>query len=157
MEKEILLTQKGYEDLKEEIEHLSMVSRAEVAERIKEAREFGDISENAEYDAAKNEQAMIEAKIAQAEQRLRNARVIDEGDVRADIVSIGSTVEIEDLEHSETETYQVVGSAEADPANRRLSNESPVGRAILGRHAGETVTVPVPKGTARYKIVSIAA
>jgi transcription elongation factor GreA len=155
LEKEFLLTEQGLAELKAEIEELSTVTRAEIAERIKEAREFGDISENAEYDAAKNEQAMVEAKIASLEHRLRNSRVIEEDEVRADQVSIGSIVILKDVEFKETDEYRIVGSAEADPSRNRLSNESPVGRAIMGRHVGEKVQVPVPKGTATYQIIEI--
>jgi transcription elongation factor GreA len=153
--KEVVLTREGFEKLKAEIEDLSTVRRREVAERIKEAREFGDISENSEYDDAKNEQAMLEAKIAQLEERLRDATVIDADDVSTDVVALGSMVTIETP--AGKATYQLVGSAEADPDENRLSNESPVGRAILGRKKGETVDVVTPGGNIKVKIVTIKA
>jgi transcription elongation factor GreA len=153
--KEVVLTREGFEKLKAEIEDLSTVRRREVAERIKEAREFGDISENSEYDDAKNEQAMLEAKIAQLEERLRDATVIDADDVSTDVVALGSLVTIETP--AGKATYQLVGSAESDPDENRLSNESPVGRAILGHKKGETVDVVTPGGGIKVKIVSIKA
>ena len=155
MAKEVVLTREGFEKLKAEIEDLSTVRRREVAERIKEAREFGDISENSEYDDAKNEQAMLEAKIAQLEERLRDATVIDADDVSTDVVALGSMVTIETP--AGKATYQLVGSAESDPDENRLSNESPVGRAILGRKKGETVDVVTPGGSIKVKIVTIKA
>ena len=155
MAKEVVLTREGFEKLKAEIEELSTVRRREVAERIKEAREFGDISENSEYDDAKNEQAMLEARIAQLEERLRDAMVIDADELPSDIVSLGAHVMIETP--AGKATYQVVGSAESDPDQSRLSNESPIGRAILGHKKGETVDVVTPGGPIKVKIVSIKA
>jgi transcription elongation factor GreA len=155
--KEVILTPEGHEKLKEEIEYLSTVKRREVAERIKQAREFGDIAENSEYDDAKNEQAMLEHRIAMLEERLKDARVIDAGDVTTDVVSVGTVVRLRDLDAKETIEYTIVGSAEADPAEYRLSNESPVGRAILGRKKGETVEVSAPRGSLKYKIMDIKA
>ena len=155
MAKEVVLTREGFEKLKAEIEDLSTVRRREVAERIKEAREFGDISENSEYDDAKNEQAMLEAKIAQLEERLRDATVIDADDVSTDVVALGSMVTIETP--AGKATYQLVGSAEADPDENRLSNESPIGRAILGRKKGDMVDVVTPGGNIKVKIVTIKA
>ena len=155
MAKEVVLTREGFEKLKAEIEDLSTVRRREVAERIKEAREFGDISENSEYDDAKNEQAMLEAKIAQLEERLRDATVIDADDVSTDVVALGSMVTIETPVGKAT--YQLVGSAESDPDENRLSNESPIGRAILGHKKGETVDVVTPGGNIKVKIVTIKA
>jgi transcription elongation factor GreA len=153
--KETVLTREGFEKLKDEIEELSTVRRREVAERIKEAREFGDISENSEYDDAKNEQAMLEARIAQLEERLRDAAVIDEAELPADVVSLGSRVTLK-LPTGEA-TFQVVGSAESDPDESRLSNESPIGKAILGRKKGESVDVVTPSGPIKIKIVAIKA
>jgi len=153
--KEVVLTREGFEKLKAEIEDLSTVRRREVAERIKEAREFGDISENSEYDDAKNEQAMLEAKIAQLEERLRDATVIDRDDVSTEAVALGSMVTIETP--AGKATYQLVGSAESDPDENRLSNESPIGRAILGHKKGETVDVVTPGGNIKVKIVLIKA
>ncbi len=155
--KEVILTPEGHEKLKEEIEYLSTVKRREVAERIKQAREFGDIAENSEYDDAKNEQAMLEHRIAMLEERLKDARVIDAGDVTTDVVSVGTIVRLRDVDAKETIEYTIVGSAEADPAEYRLSNESPVGRAILGRKKGETVEVSAPRGSLKYKIMDIKA
>ncbi|MDQ3162909.1 MAG: transcription elongation factor GreA [Actinomycetota bacterium] len=155
--KEVILTPAGYEKLKTEIEFLSNAKRREVADRIRVAREFGDISENAEYDDAKNEQAMLEHKIAQLEDRLLNARVIDSGDVDLSVVSIGAKVRLKDVAANQTVEYVIVGSAEANPAELKLSNESPVGRAIIGKKKGETVEVTAPRGALKYKILDIKA
>ncbi len=130
------------------------MKRKEIAERIKQAKEFGDLMENSEYEDAKNEQAFTEGRILTLEGLLRNAKVIDNHDVRSDVVTIGSTVRLVD-DAGEELTYTIVGSAEADPAHDRISNESPVGRALLGRRKGETVTVEVPAGTIRYTIKAI--
>ena len=155
--KEIILTKEGYNALKKEIEGLSTTRRREVAERIKIAREFGDIAENAEYDAAKNEQAMLEARIAKLEERLAAARVIEKRDILKDVVSVGSTVRLRDVDAKQTVEYRIVGSAEANPAELKLSNESPVGKAILGHKKGETVEVTTPRGSMKYKILEIKA
>ncbi len=155
--KEVILTEEGYAKLKQEIEHLSTEKRREVAERIKHAREFGDISENSEYDDAKNEQAMLEHRIALLEERLAHARVIEAGEVPAGVVGIGTRVRLKDLDANETIEYTIVGSAEANPAQHRLSNESPVGKAILGRKKGETVEVTAPRGTLKFKIMDVKA
>ncbi len=154
MPRETVLTPEGLEDLKSKLETLSTVRRREVAERIKEAREFGDISENSEYDDAKNEQMMLEKQIAEIEERLRSARVIEEGS--SDVVSVGSTVHVKDQKTEKSTKYRIVGSSEANPAEQKLSNESPVGKALLGHKRGETVKVPVPRGPARQlKITKI--
>jgi transcription elongation factor GreA len=155
--KDVLLTPEGYENLKQELETLKTDRRREVAERIRVAREFGDIAENAEYDDAKNEQAMLEHKIAQLEERLLNARVIDTGDVDTSVVSIGSRVRLKDVDANETVEYHIVGSAEANPAEKKLSNESPVGKAIMGKKKGETVEVSAPRGSLKFKILDIKA
>jgi transcription elongation factor GreA len=155
--KDVILTPEGYEKLKQEIEHLRVVKRREVAERIRTAREFGDIAENAEYDDAKNEQAMLEHKIAQLEDRLAAARIIDTGDIDTSVVSIGSVVRLRDVDAKETIEYHIVGSAEANPAEQKLSNESPVGKAIMGRKKGETVEVAAPRGSLKFKILDIKA
>ena len=156
--KEVILTPEGYEKLKQEIEFLSNDKRREVADRIRTAREFGDIAENAEYDDAKNEQALLEHRIATLEERLRNARVITKKDVAKDVVSIGSKVKLRDISAKQTVEYRIVGSAEANPAENKLSNESPVGKALLGKKRGELVSVPVPRGPARkLKITKIEA
>src|SRR5919106_948712 len=143
MPKEVILTPQGLEDLKAKIEHLSTARRQEVAERIKEARAFGDISENSEYDDAKNEQAMLEKQIAELEDKLRSATVIDEDDVATDVVSVGTTVHVKDQKTVKSVKYKIVGSAEANPAENKLSNESPVGGALLGHKRGEVVSIPV--------------
>ena len=157
MLKDVILTPEGYEKLKQEIEFLRNDKRREVADRIRTAREFGDIAENAEYDDAKNEQAMLEHKIAQLEERLANAKVIDTGDVDTSVVSLGSRVRLKDVDANETVEYHIVGSAEANPAEQKLSNESPVGKAILGRKKGETVEVAAPRGALKFKILDIKA
>jgi transcription elongation factor GreA len=149
MVRDTVLTPEGLEELKARIEYLRGDRRREVAERIKEAREFGDIAENSEYDDAKNEQAMLEKQIADLEEKLRNARIIDSKDVDTDVVSVGAIVHVKDQKTDKSTKFKIVGSAEANPAESRLSNESPVGRALLGRKRGETVTVPVPRGPAR--------
>jgi transcription elongation factor GreA len=155
--KDVILTKEGYQKLKDEIEYLSTDRRREVADRIKTAREFGDIAENAEYDDAKNEQAMLEARIAKLEERLAAARVIEKRDIAKDVVSIGSTVRLRDVDAKQTVEYHIVGSAEANPAEYKLSNESPVGQAILGHKKGETVEVKTPRGSLKYKILEIKA
>jgi len=157
VEKDVILTPDGYEQLKARIEELETTKRREVAGRIKEARDFGDISENSEYDDAKNEQALLEHRIARLKEQLRSARVIDAKDVPTDIVSVGSKVKVEDVDHGDQDTYEIVGSAEANPAVGRLSNESPVGRALIGHKKGETVEVAAPAGAIRLKIVEIKA
>ena len=156
MPRDTVLTPQGLEELKARIEHLRGDRRREVAARIKEAREFGDIAENAEYDDAKNEQAMLEKQISDLEEKLRNARVISDKDVDTAVVSIGATVHVKDQKTDKSTKFKIVGSAEANPSESRLSNESPVGRALLGRKRGDTVTVPVPRGPARkLKITKI--
>ncbi len=155
--KDVLLTPDGLKRLTEELEYLKTDKRREVAERIKHAREFGDISENSEYDDAKNEQAMVEQKIAQLEERLARAQLIKPEDVPKGVVAIGMSVRLRDLDANETVEYFIVGSAEANPAERKLSNESPVGRAIIGRKKGETVEVATPRGSMKYKIMDVKA
>ena len=155
--KEVILTKEGYEKLNAEIEYLSTAKRAEVAERIRVAREFGDIAENAEYDDAKNEQAMLEHKIAQLEERLLSARVITKKEISKDQVSVGSKVRLRDVQANKTFEYHIVGSAEADPGQNKLSNESPVGKAIMGRKKGDTVEVAAPRGKLKFKIMDIKA
>jgi transcription elongation factor GreA len=154
MPKDVILTPEGLSTLKAELETLSTVRRREVAARIKEAREFGDISENAEYDDAKNEQAMLEARIAQLEDRLRSATVIDASDLDTDVVRVGSKVHVKDGDGKGT-TYTIVGSAEAAPAERKLSNESPVGKALVGHKVHDEVSITTPRGERRLKITKI--
>jgi transcription elongation factor GreA len=157
MPREVILTPEGLEELKQKIEHLSTDRRREVAERIRAAREFGDIAENAEYDDAKNEQAMLEKQIADLEDKLRSATVIDTP-ASGDMVTVGVTVHVKDQKTGKSQKFKIVGSAEANPAESKLSNESPVGRALMGRKRNEEVSVPVPKGAARkLKITKIEA
>lgn len=154
-DKEVILTVEGLNKLEKELDYLKSTRRREVAERIKQAIEFGDISENSEYEDAKNEQAFIEGRILQLEKMLRNAKVIDDQDVDDHIVTVGSTVKLRDLENSEDFEYTIVGSAEADPSKSKISNESPVGKAILGKSVGSIVEISVPAGTLHYQIESI--
>ena len=159
MQKDVILTPEGLEKLKQEIEYLSGEKRREVAERIKEAREFGDISENSEYDDAKNEQMMLEARIASLEEKLRSATVIDQSELDTNVVRVGVTVDVQDVGAGKPDQFMIVGSTEADPAAspKRLSNESPVGKALLGHKKGDTVDVTLPSGKVRQlKIANIA-
>ena len=154
--KEVVVTVAGLKALEDELEELKTVRRKDVAEKIKVARGFGDLSENSEYDEAKNEQAFIESRIAQLEAMLKNARVIDNDELNLDTVSVGTHVKIED-EDGEVEEYDITGSTEADPLNGKISDESPVGAALLGQKAGQTVTVYLPNGgTIDYKILEIS-
>jgi transcription elongation factor GreA len=155
--KEVILTAEGYEKLKKEIDLLRGDKRREVAERIRIAREFGDIAENAEYDDAKNEQAMLEHRIMQLEERLLSARVITKKEISKDSVSVGSKVRLRDMQANKTFEYHIVGSAEANPAENKLSNESPVGKAIMGKKKGEVVEVAAPRGALKFKIMEIKA
>jgi len=154
-EKEVLLTLEGLRKLENELEQLKSVKRREVAERIKVAISYGDISENSEYEDAKNEQAFIEGRIMILDKQLRNARVIHEDEVETDVVSIGSTVVLKDMEFDEDVTYTIVGSAEASPGNNKISNESPVGRSLLGKGVGTVVDVSVPAGMLQFQILEI--
>lgn len=154
-EKEVLLTVEGLKKLEEELERYKSVKRRDVAERIKQAIEFGDISENSEYEDAKNEQAWIEGRILTLEKMLRNAKIIDDENIGTDEVTLGSTVLLKDLEYDEDVEYTVVGSMEADPGENKISNESPVGRAILGKSKGSIVEVVVPAGALKYQIMDI--
>jgi transcription elongation factor GreA len=153
--KEVILTQGGLEKLEKELEFLKSVKRREVASRIKTAISFGDISENSEYEDAKNEQAFIEGRIITLEKMLRNVRLIDDAEINSDTVGIGSTVLIKDLEFNEDFHYTIVGSAEANPAENKISNESPVGKAILNKKIGDVVEVTVPAGVLKYQLVKI--
>jgi transcription elongation factor GreA len=154
-EKQIILTAEGLKKIEQKLDYLKSVRRRDVAERIKQAIEFGDISENSEYEDAKNEQAFIEGEILTLEKMLRNAKLIDEDEISADVVTLGSTVVLKDLEFGDNLEYTIVGSAEADPMEFRISNESPVGEAILGRKVGSVVEVNVPAGTLKYEILDI--
>jgi transcription elongation factor GreA len=153
--KEVILTEVGLKQLQDEVNYLSNVKREEVAERIKSAREFGDISENSEYDDAKNEQALLEHRISTLQEKLRRARVIKDSEIETDKVSVGSTVTLRDKKAGDIRIYTLVGSAEADPLKARLSNESPVGQAILGKRVGDVVTVNIPVGALDLEILAI--
>lgn len=154
-EKEVFLTANGLQKLEDELDVLKSVKRREIADRIKQALAFGDISENSEYDQAKNDQAQLEDRIAKVEAMLRNAILIDENDIKTDVVGIGSKVLIHDKEYDEEMELVIVGSAEADPTEGMISNESPVGSALLGRKAGDLIDVSVPDGIIRYEIRNI--
>ncbi len=152
---EMLLTQEGYDKIVAEHEELVSVRRAEVAERLKEAISYGDLSENAEYDAAKNEQAEVEERIDKLESMLKRAKIVSEEDMKGDVVSVGLKITVKDLDLAEVETYTLVGATESDPFNGKISNESAVGKAILGHKVGDVVDVEVPDGFIKYEIVNI--
>ena len=156
MEKEVLLTAEGLHKLELELENLKSVKRREVAERIRQARDFGDISENSEYEDAKNEQAFIEGRILTLEKILRNARLADSSEVEPDRVFVGSRVRLLNLDTNGELEYELVGATEADPRQGRISNESPVGKALMGKKVGSVVEVAVPAGQLRYRVVSVA-
>jgi len=156
MPKDTILTPEGLEKLQAELEDLTTTKRREVAERIKDAREYGDISENSEYDDAKNEQAMLEGRIATIEEQLRSATVVKAEDLTNDVVQVGSLVNVKDQDSGKSDQYTIVGSTEANPAQKKLSNESPVGRALIGHKKNDIVTVQLPNGSARaLKITKI--
>lgn len=154
-EKEVILTQEGYNKIEEQLNFLKTKKRTEIAERIKVARGFGDLSENSEYDEAKNAQAENEVKIAELENKVRHAKIIDESEIDTSIVQIGNTVKLHDIEFDEDVEYTIVGSTEVDLAANRVSNESPIGKALIGAKKGQTIGVETPDGTAKYKIKSI--
>lgn len=154
-EKEVILTQEGYNKLEEQLNELKTTKRTEIAERIKVARGFGDLSENAEYDEAKGAQAENEQLIAELELKLRNAKIINEKEVDLETVQIGNIVKVRDLEFKEDITYTIVGSTEVNLAENKISNESPLGRALLGAKKGDTVEVDAPAGVIKYKILSL--
>ena len=155
-EKEVILTVDGLNKLEKKLEVLKTVRRREVAERIRQALELGDISENSEYEDAKNEQGFIEGQILEIEKLLRNAKVIDEQDVNPDMVGVGSKVTLIDVNNKTEVEYMIVGSAEADPSQAKISNESPVGRSLMGKKVGDKVNVEVPIGTIQYKVKAIS-
>ena len=156
-EKKNILTREGLKRYEDELHELKVVRRKEVAQKIKEAREQGDLSENAEYDAAKDEQRDIEARIEELEKILKNVEVVDDEDVTADRVMIGSKIVIFDMEFSEKLSYKIVGSTEANSIKGKISNESPVGKALIGAHVGDVVTVQSPAGESQYKVLEITA
>lgn len=154
-EREIILTVEGYNKLEEELKNLKGPKKMEVAERIKIAREFGDISENSEYDDAKNEQALLEARIQEVENMLRIAKVVDDDDVSTRKAGVGTLVTVYDYEFDEETSYGIVGATEVNIAENKISNESPVGKALMGRKKGEDIEVETPGGVVKYKIMSI--
>ncbi|MBB5335004.1 transcription elongation factor GreA [Pectinatus brassicae] len=154
-EKRSMLTEEGLKKLEKQLENLKSVRRIEVAQRIKQAIDFGDISENSEYDDAKNEQAFIEGEILRLEKILRESDVIDTKSDGSGVVRLGNTVIIRDMEFEEDEKYTLVGSAEADVTDGKISNESPVGAAIMGHKAGDLVSIKVPAGVVKYKIIEV--
>ncbi|HWI61661.1 MAG TPA: transcription elongation factor GreA [Symbiobacteriaceae bacterium] len=155
-EKEVLLSLEGLKQLEQELFSLRTTKRLEVAERIKQAREYGDIAENSEYEDAKNEQAFIEGRILVLEKTLRNARVIDEPVAGNETVTLGSSVLLKDLEYGDQLAYTIVGTLEANPMENRISNESPVGRAIMGKKVGAVVEVDAPDGTIKYEVLKVS-
>ena len=154
-EKEVILTKEGFENLEKELEFLRTEKRAEIAERIKVALGFGDLSENSEYDEAKNAQAENEVKIAELENKVRYAKIIDEAEIDTKVIQIGNTVKLHDIEFDEDVEYTIVGSTEVDLLENKISNESPMGKALLGAKKGQTIGVETPDGVAQYKIKSI--
>lgn len=157
MAQKVVLTLDGLKKLEKELEHLKTTRRREVAARIREAKAFGDITDNSEYEDAKNEQAFVEGRIMQLETMLRNAEVIDEDELETDAVCLGCKVKLKDLADGEVFEYTIVGSAEADPGNCRISNESPVGKAVLGQKAGSVVEVLAPAGPIKLQILQISS
>jgi transcription elongation factor GreA len=155
MAKQIVLTDEGLKKLEDELEYLKTEKRKEIAEKIKVALSFGDLSENSEYDEAKNEQAMVESRIATIEAMLKNVKLIYDDDIKTDIVNLGSKVSVLDIEFNEKIGYHIVGSTEADPDANRISDESPVGKALLNHKVGDTVTVDAPGGAIEFKVLEI--
>ena len=156
MSKEIILTEEGYKKLEEELNYLKSEKRQEIAERIKVALGFGDLSENSEYDEAKNEQALVEMKIAELENKIRNAKVIDDSDISTRTVNVGTKVKLLDIEYDEEVEYSIVGITEVDLDNNKISNESPIAACLIGRKKGETVDIDVPAGKITFKILGIS-
>lgn len=153
--KQVILTYEGVKKVEDELEYLKTVKRKEVTQKIKTAISFGDLSENAEYDEAKNEQAFVEGRIATLENMLKNAKVIDDEDIKTDVVSIGAIVKVKDLEFEDEMEFTIVGSAEADPGKMRISNEAPIGRGLIGKRVGDKVEIQVPDGTITYEVIEI--
>lgn len=155
MNKQIILTNEGLKKLEDELQELKIVKRKEIADKIKVALSFGDLSENSEYDEAKNEQAFVEARILQIENMLKNVKILEESDVSTEKVSMGCIVKLLDLEFNEKLSYQIVSSAESNPDQGRISDESPIGHALLNRKIGETIDVEAPVGILKFKILEI--
>ena len=153
--KPVILTTEGHQKLEQELEQLKTVRRKEVSEKIKVALSFGDLSENSEYDEAKNEQAMVEARIAEVEQMLKNASVLDEAGITTDTIGVGSVIRIRHMKLGREDTYKIVGSTEASPLQKKISDESPVGKALLGHHVGDVVEVETPSGIIEYEVLEI--
>lgn len=156
MAKEYKLSRERLQELQEELNYLKTTREQEVAELLKVARSFGDLSENSEYDEAKNEQSKLYGRIAEVENILAHAVLIDESDLQSDIIGLGSNVQLEDVEFGDIDSYELVGSQEANPAGGRISDDSPIGRAIVGKKAGEVVSVETPSGILQFKIVSVS-
>lgn len=154
-EKKYVMTYEGVKKLEDELEYLKTTKRKEITERIKVALGYGDLSENSEYDEAKNDQAFVEGRIMQLENMLKNATVVDETDVSTEIVSVGSIVKVKDYDFDEEVEFTIVGSAEADPMENKISNESPVGSGLVGKKVGAIVEIPVPDGVSKYEILEI--
>lgn len=155
MMKQVLLTDEGLKNLESELDELKSVKRKEIAEKIKVALSFGDLSENSEYDEAKNEQAIVESRIASIEAMLKNVKMIDESDLKTDVVGVGSKIKVRDVEFDDIAEYRIVGSSEADPVNGKISDESPVGKCLIGHKVGEKVEVNTPDGPMFYEILEI--
>lgn len=153
--KQVILTYEGVKKIEEELEYLKTVKRKEVSQKIKTAISFGDLSENSEYDEAKNEQAFVEGRIATLENMLKNAKIIDEDEINTEVVSIGSTVKVKDLKYGDELEFTIVGSAEADPSKMKISNEAPIGRGLLGKKVGDKVEIQVPDGVESFEILEI--
>ena len=155
-QQDMLLTSEGIQNYEKELEHLKSVVRKEVAEKIKEARSFGDLSENSEYDEAKNEQAKVEARISEIENILKHAKIMDESELSNEHIHIGSKVKVHDFDFDEDTEYQIIGSGEADPFNGKISDESPVGAALIGHKVGDIITAETPDGDVKFKILEIS-
>lgn len=153
--KQYIMTAEGVKKLEDELEYLKTTKRREITEKIKVALSYGDLSENSEYDEAKNEQAFVEGRIVQIENMLRNANVVDESEIPKDVVSVGSIVKVKDYDFDEEIDFHIVGSAEADPMENKISNESPVGSALMGRKVGDVVEVAIPDGMSKYEILEV--
>lgn len=156
MDEAVILTREGLENLKEELVNLKTVRRKEVAERLKQAIDFGDLSENSEYDDAKNEQAFIEGRIQTLEATIHKAKVIEDENLSSGVINIGSYVTVRDVEFDEVEEYRIVGTSEADPMQNKISNESPLGAALLGKRQGQTVKVNAPVGALEYEVIRVS-
>lgn len=153
--KQVILTYEGLKKVEEELEFLKTVKRKEITQKIKVALSFGDLSENSEYDEAKNDQAFNEGRIVTLENILKNAKVIDDDDIKTDVVSVGAVIKVRDLEYGDEMEFTIVGSAEADPSKMKISNEAPIGRGLIGKRVGDKVEIQVPDGTISYEVIDI--